>query len=232
MNFEKLSRDRLLAMAEAARDAVECQRVLAKTGGNIVGELLPRDEPFYQFDHCPPGDIYDQETHSQYYYYAHREAEHGHFHTFVREKSMPAGVRPVEQSTVAYITERDDRLFHLVAIAMDRQGQPIGLFTVNRWVTTENWYPADQVIAILDRFQVDHARPSWPANRWVTAMLRLFHPQIVDRLHARDRAVADWRRRHPEVDVFEDRRLEQTSAAEISLADQIEAVQSALDARG
>ena len=33
---------------------------------------------------------------------------------------------------------------------------------------------------------IDHARPSWPANRWITALMRMFRPQIVELLHARD----------------------------------------------
>ena len=31
----------------------------------------------------------------------------------------------------------------------------------------------------LDRFDIDHAYPSWPVNRWLTAMVRLFRPQMV-----------------------------------------------------
>lgn len=61
-NLQKLSRERLRAMAEAGREVVECHRVLAKTGDNIVSEVLPTDSTFYQFDHCPPGDIYDPES--------------------------------------------------------------------------------------------------------------------------------------------------------------------------
>jgi hypothetical protein len=71
----------------------------------------------------------------------------------------------------------------------------------------------DDVIRMLDRFEVDHANPSWPANRWLTAMLRLFRPQIEALILARDAALADWARTHPGKDVFEDRELEITSQA-------------------
>ena len=228
----KLNREELEAMAAAALEVLECHRVLGKAGGNVVAELLPHDDTFRQFDHCPPGDIYDQDTYSQYYYHAHRSGEHGHFHTFMREIGIPEGIQPVEQSEAPGMKKRNDKLSHLVSISMDRRGWPIGLFTTNRWVTSENWYRADDVCAMLDHFEIDHTWPSWPTNRWVSAMLRLFRPQIVRLLHERDAVVADWQKKYPEVDVFEDRRLDLPSQLRISLNQQISAVQAALDAFG
>ena len=78
-------------------------------------------------------------------------------------------------------------------------------------------------------FSVDMARPSWPLNRWISAMFRLFRPQMVELLLARDAAIMNWRRRHRgKVHVFEDRRLEVTSAAAIDVAAQIERIELAL----
>lgn len=231
-NTGTLGREQLEAMAEAGDEVVECQRVLAKGGSNVVAEVLPREGTFYQFDHCPAGDVYDQDRHSQYYYHAHRDSEHGHFHTFLREAGMPPGVEPVEQSQIEVMKQRNDRLSHLVAISMDKRGFAIGLFTTNRWVTGENWYAAPDVAAMLDCFDIDHARPSWPTNRWVSAMIRLFRPQIVALLHERDAVVAAWQKRHPEEDVFEDRNLDLPSRVEVSVDEQMRAVQAALNARG
>ncbi len=231
IDLSALGTERLEAMAEAGLEVLECHRVLAKTGNNIVSEVLPREDTFYEFDHCPPGDIHDSEAHAQYYYHAHREGEHGHFHTFMREAGMPAGVHPVAQSEPGYLKERDDRLSHLVAISMDRQGVPIALFTTNRWVTAENWYAAEDVCAMVDRFRIDHAQPSWAANRWVSAMFRLFRPQIVELVERRDAVVAAWQKEHPDEDVFEDRNLGLPSRTEISLNEQIHAIKSALEVR-
>ncbi|MDA0656511.1 MAG: hypothetical protein O2912_08915, partial [Proteobacteria bacterium] len=73
-------------MHEAGGLVIECYRVLAKTEDNIVGEILKTEENFYEWDHYPDGDIYDGESHSQFYYHAHvaggRPGGHGHFHTF------------------------------------------------------------------------------------------------------------------------------------------------------
>ena len=112
---------------------------------------------------------------------------------------------------------------------MDRGGWPLGLFTTNRWVTAETWYAAHDVAALLDRFDLKLNKPGWPVNRWLTAMLRLFRPQIEDLLQQRDERVRAWQREHPEVEnVYEDRRLEVTSQMPISVEAQVEALEKAL----
>ena len=60
-------------------------------------------------------------------------------------------------------------------------------------------------------------------------MMRLFRPQIVELIRARDRAVEAWRSQHNPPDVFEDRDLEITSLLEVSVTDQIQAVNYALN---
>ena len=142
---------------------------------------------------------------------------------------MPPGIRPVEQSETDTMKQRDDKLSHIVAISMDRRGWPIGLFTTNRWVTTENWYAAADVCRMVDRFSIDLARPSWATNRWVTAMMQLFRPQIETLLHQRDAKLVAWHKTHPDADIFEDRRLDLPSQVKISLDQQIRAVDATLD---
>ena len=79
---------------------------------------------------------------------------------------MPAGVAPLilPETAVARGSTaspqapplklgRRDEVSHLVAIALDYAGEPIRLFTTNRWVTGETWYRADDVIKMLDCFK-------------------------------------------------------------------------------
>ena len=110
--------------------------------------------------------------------HAHRgAAEHGHFHTFLRAGGMPDGVVPAQAEAASESWPAgDEAISHLIAVSMDAWGEPIGLFACNRWVTGESWYAAEDVIRMLDRFEIDHAWPSWPANRWLGAMLRLYRP--------------------------------------------------------
>lgn len=230
-DFSRLSRKRLEAMAEAAEMVVDCHRVLAKTGDNIVGELLRDTGPFYEWNHYPDGDIYDNTSHSQYYYHAHAEGErpgeHGHFHAFLRPKGMPEGIEPAPVPDYAAPEDPADELSHLVAISMDEKGFPRVLFTVNRWVSAEVWYAADDVIRMLDCFEMDLAHPSWPVNRWITGMVRLFRPQLAALLTRRDRSIADWLEAHPDSNPYKDHGLELTSVIDIDIDAQMAKIAAA-----
>jgi len=226
--LEDLPKDDLEAMREAGLQIVECYRVLQKSGDNIVGEILRGSETFVELDHYPEGDIYDPASHSQYYYHAHREGEHGHFHTFLREAGMAQGIKPIKQTRMDYMDSREDTICHLIAIAMDNAGFPISLFTTNRWVTAENWFSGQDTIAMLDSFEIDLVPPSWPVNIWLTAMVRLFKPQIIQLIEQRDDAIEKWQNDHPGKDVFEDRNLEINSEMAISVEDQIIAINKLL----
>ena len=231
-DVETLSRARLQTMREAGEVVHECMRVLDKAGLDPVSEMLRGQGRFYELEHYPSEDVFDRETQSQYYYHAHRGVgEHGHYHTFLRAPGMPEGVAPLPYSGAETWPGGDETISHLIAISMDAYGRPTALFAVNRWVSAEAWYPAEDVIRMLDRFDIDHAFPSWPVNRWLGAMLRLFRPQIETLIRQRDAVVEAWRAAHPDADVFEDRRLEVTGEVAIDIAAQIAAVEVALAGR-
>lgn len=223
-----LPRAELQAMQAAGAEVRECVRVLRKAKLNVVGEVLKGQGQFVKLTHYPKGDVYDRDTHSQYYYHAHRQGEHGHFHLFLRAKGMPAGCAPIPEAAMRDWPSGDKALSHLVAISMDKFGTPTGLFTTNRWVTADTWYPASDVIRMLPHFAIDHAAPSWPTNRWLTAMVVLFRPQIAALVQARDEALAARRAAHPDRDVFEDRDFEVLSETAIDVDAQIKAVDRAL----
>jgi hypothetical protein len=249
VDFSRLGRAALEAMAAAGSELVECRRVLAKSGDTILGEVLAGAVPA-AWQHYPQDDVYDPESHAQYFYHAHppgerMAGEQGHFHTFLRPRGMAPGTRPLILPELAIADSPaapagpavpqpnqgagNDELSHLVAIAIDERGEPYRLFTTNRWVTGETWYRAEDVIAMLDRFAIDLARPSWPLNRWLTALFRLFRPEMAELLLARDAAIMSWRRRHRgRVHVFDDRRLEIASAIDIDVGEQLARVAAAL----
>jgi hypothetical protein len=191
-----------------------------------------------EWRHYPPGEVYDPQTHAQYFYHAHPPAqrsphEHGHFHSFLRAEGMPAGVAPLilpetAVAEAARITPqapplkhgRGDEVSHLVAIALDPVGEPIRVFTTNRWVTGETWYRADDVIKMLDCFKFSAVGGPALLNDWIAAIVTLFRPQIAWLLHQRDETVIGWRQRRRR-NVFEDIRLEVTSSFDIDLDAQI-----------
>jgi hypothetical protein len=200
-------------MLSAAREIRECYRVLEKAGLNVVGEVLRGQGEFIELEHYPRDDVFDNESYSQYYYHSHRPeaGEHGHFHTFLRAAGMAEGIQPIHYPQAADVWPAgEEAICHLLGIAMDAWGYPIGLFATNRWVTGESWYTAEDAISMLDRFVIDHAAPSWPVNRWISAMLVLYRPHAEALLRHRDAVISAWQEAHPGEDVFEDRRLEVT----------------------
>ncbi len=228
-----LAPEAVVAMREAALEVAECQRVLTKAGLNVVGELLRGHGTFYEDDHYPTGDVFDGETGSQYYYHAHRgiELEHGHFHTFLRGR----GLLRDGADTVAADADRvpdDGDLVHLVGVSMDPWGFPMGMFATNQWVTGESWLPATELEALVGRFSIDHAWPSWPVNRWITALMALFRPQVRALLAQRDQVVADWSDRDDVVDALQDTRLELTGWLAIDAAAQMARLDAAYDEVG
>lgn len=235
LDLAALPRERLERMAAAGREVIEVLRVLGRTNDNVVGEILRHQGTFYQWNHYPKGDVYDDKSHAQYFYHAHpmgqRDDEHGHFHTFVRAAGMPAHIAPAKRKETSQWPKGDEALSHVIGISMDPRGNPLRLFAANRWVTGEAWYKADDVCELIDRFSIDHAQPSWPTNRWVSGMVALFWPQVITLLQARDTTIATWEDANPGADVLEDRRLEVTSQVDISVDQQMRAVEAALGAR-
>lgn len=220
-------------MKSAADEVKECERVLAKTGDTVLTELLRDEGEILPWRHYPLGDVYDPEFHAQYYFHAHPPGErpageYGHFHTFVRRLGLPDEAKPAPLPDYRPAKELNDEVCHIVGIATNSEGGVCRLFTTNRWVTGETWFPAATAQLAIDCFLIDHARPSWVVNRWITALIQLFKPQIAALLEERDVAVDRHRDGNPTGNVFEDAALEVTSELKVSVSRQIIDVERAL----
>ena len=235
--------------ARAATALRECRRELAASGSSILREVTEGAPGASEWRRYPEGEVYDPTTHAQYFYHRHptsgrarpaEPGEHGHFHLFLRAEGMPPGTAPllVPELAIANATVPPqsapskrgarDEVAHLVAVAIDARGEPIRLFTTNRWVTGETWYGADDMIRMLDCFDLQTDTPSLLLNRWLAALVHLFRPEIAVLLRNRDKAVQEWqwrwrRRGH----VFEDTRLEVASSFEIDLEARLALVEHA-----
>jgi hypothetical protein len=127
-------------------------------------------------------------------------------------KCQGNGVRNITEIQIGY---------EGIVLARSSEAAPLSLSTTNRWVTGETWYAAHDVAAMLDGFDMNMDKPSWAVNRWPSSVLRLFRPQIEGLLEQRDDAVRRWRAQNPDVNVYEDRRLEVTSQLPIDVAAQV-----------
>lgn len=199
----------------------DCYTLLAKTNSNVVWEILRQSDAFLEWNHYPKGDVFDKETHAQYYYHAHppnletRWVEHGHFHLFIRTAGIPSEYQPKALSPFQQ-EGKNDALCHIGAISMDKFGRPIRLFTTNRWVTGETWYAANIIEKFIDRFAITHAWPSWPTNIWLTQFVHDHRDQLISLLYQREQTVEQWQAQHFDLNVYEDRRLEITSVLELA----------------
>lgn len=225
----ELGHDEISMMLSAGWEIGECYRVLERGGLNIVGEILRGQGTFFELEHYPKDEVQDEESCSRYYYHAHRDdnEEHGHFHTFIDTGFLKNPPEPLNYPLASeQWPEGDTAIAHLIAISMDDWGYPKGLFTTNRWVTDETWYSADTVINLLPEFLIDHANPSWPVNRWITAMFRLLKPYIVALLKHRDICIDIWQKAMPDSDILEERQLEIMGYLPINLDEWMHALES------
>ncbi len=103
-------------MEAQAHALLDSQRELAASGSSVLAAALGSAQAVYEWQHYPPGDVYDPATHAQYFYHAHPpgerkphgratdgegRVEHGHFHTFLRARGMPPGARPLVMPELA-----------------------------------------------------------------------------------------------------------------------------------
>ena len=229
VDLARLDDVEVTALAAAARQVRGIEADLAGRGGNVVARLLAEaQEGFYEWDHYPDGDAYDPASESQYFYHAHAAdqrfpGEHGHFHTFVRPYGLthllPDGDAPPR-----------DALTHLIAVSIDTDGRATRLFTTNRWVTAERWYPAATTVQLLANFQMAGDHPAPEVNRWLTALLRLYRADIAALMTGRDSRLAAGGGIVTE-GALDDRALEVTSLQEIDVPARIAAVEAEADRR-
>lgn len=214
-SLDRLPAACLRSMLMHGKTVLECERVLKRGGINLVSEVLREQGPFVEYEHYPNNDVYDNESRSQYYFHSHRSEheEHGHFHTFIR---------PVTTGIAAGSGESDGNIVHLVAISMDDYGWPIGLFATNLWVSGGLWRDAGETIQLLKQFNVDHAWPSWPVNRWIGSLLGLYQPFVAALLHHRDATIDAWSTANPQDQVLENRNLEITGYLPIEVGALVE----------
>ena len=202
------------------------QKMTTNKGKNILHYTLQKKRRHERMSHYPKGDRIDHSTGSQYFYHCHRENyesnEQGHFHCFMRYKYIPKRIKPTAlPDWDKYI---DNPMTHIVAIGMNRFGQPIRLFTVNRWVTSEILYDAVHTSYFLKRYKMTLIDdPYWQVlDKWVEGMLHLFSPQILWLHQERENRVQELQSLNPESNPYSDYDLEELSEIPIDMKQQVE----------
>lgn len=222
--LNKSQQTRMLRYAEQVLQAQ--QQMTTAKGKNILHYTLEKKRKHIFMNHYPKGDRIDHETGAQYFYHCHREdmdsMEHGHFHCFLRYKGIPGTIKPMPLAD--WDKYMDNPMTHLVAIAMNCYGQPIRLFTVNRWVAAEIMYEAKHVQRFIKLFNMTLTdNPYWQTlDRWVSGMLQLFAPQIMWLHQERDHYLAQQQKTNLEQNAYENHAIEEPSQIAIDLQTQIQ----------
>jgi hypothetical protein len=227
--FPVISRTRRQKLLISAERALSAQQQMTSTQGkHIVHYTLETHSKHLRMQHYPQGDRIDKQTGAQYFYHCHRENieqfEHGHFHCFMRYANIPKRIKPTPLTDWdKYI---DNPMTHLVAISMSQYGQPIRLFTVNRWISSEIWYDSKHISAHLNRFKMSLTdSPYWQIlDRWVESILHLFSPQIIWLHQERDKIIhkIQKNRSSSSESIYEDRGIEELSSITIDIQKQIQ----------
>lgn len=167
--YQTLSNHEIDTLILSGQRVVKLQRQMLRSNNNLFREIADGFTLTKKFEHYPVSDVYDPKSRYQYFYHAHREGEHGHFHIFYRTPQ--------------------DEFIQLLAISISSQGLPQALFTTNQWVTNEIIAPANEVKKLAEGFTIDISDPSYLTNTYLKELITFFKPHISLILEKRDLAL-------------------------------------------
>ena len=225
---ETYNKQQLLYHAQKLLEAQ--QKMQSMEGKNIVHYTLQNHAYHLKMQHYPKGDRIDHQSGAQYFYHCHREnmdsLEHGHFHCFLRYKQIPEKIKP--KKIANWDKFINNPMTHIIAIAMNCYGEPIRLFSVNRWVSEEICYSAEHTSEFINRFNLQLADSSYWSilDEWVQAMLKIFAPQIVWVNQQRDLYLEDKSSKRKSFSIYDDKKVEELSSISINIAEQIRWIMS------
>ena len=232
-DWASFSHEQLLAIQVSGLEVKYWMEVLARTGDTLVTEILRGVDELIVDQYYPEDTVEDHDSGSQYYFHAHsdRDDEYGHFHAYLMPTALPAGMRAPKAAPTGEHEDPFRTHCHLVAISMANGGAPDSLFSINHWSSQEACYTPEQILEMIDLFDINHAAPSWPANRWVGNMLRFFKPQIAELLRSRQQVLQQRGAMVPSVDPAADEAIEVTSQIRIDVDLQLAGVMQELNRR-
>ncbi len=208
LDLDTLDDKQLTAMHYAGQEVMHWQAVLQKTEDTPITELLRYEDVLDYDTEYPPETVQDHET------------------------GIPTKIRAVKPAVTGEHSNKFRTHCHLAAIVTTGKGEPKSLFTINHWSAHDARYSTGDMVKILDRFDVSHAVPSYPLNRWVSALMRFFRPQLIQLFKDREVTLAEFAQAMPDIPAMENEDLEVTSKVDISVSEQFSAVARELDRRG
>ena len=191
---------------------------MAEAETNPVLQVINPDSPLEENKKYPSDLLQFNQLGWRAYYHCHPatragnhrfQGEHGHFHIFVRTQNEP------------------EKWSHLVALAMDNMGQPLGWFTVNHWVTGETWEDSDILSRHLESIpydQLEHLKSTKTkktktkiVERWLLSLLAVSLNDVKTVLHERDKILKQKQLNQSVSDIKQDKGIYLLSEIPINL---------------
>ena len=195
----------------AVESLVACLLDMAEVETNPVLQVINPEIPLQENKKYPADLLQFNQLGWRAYYHCHPasragnhrfKGEHGHFHIFVRLDDQE---------------NEPERWSHLVALAMDNMGQPLGWFTVNDWVTGETWVDSDMLSAYLKSIPYDNTSITKLVERWLLSLLAVSWDEINNVLMERDKALKQKQLNIDELTVKQDKGIYLLSERPINL---------------
>lgn len=238
LSLPRISADNLAIMLPAAENLIECYQELAQDARHLLQDFLHGERP-RQWAHYPEDDVIDRSSGYQYFYHSHapedreNSAEHGHFHLFARLDGEAHVVDAAAEQAFLQGIGADaatGNTVNLLCISLNARGVPTSLFTVNRWVTGDQFLSGPATLALLCGFtmQIDEHQL---VNRWLKALVQLFWPQIETLMAQRDQTMLRLIAEGKAQPLFDNPMVEMLSECAIDIDQQIGLINAALEAQ-
>ncbi len=199
-------------MPNSARESfIRCLLELAENETNPVLQVISCDKAVEENKKYPADLLQFNQSGWRAYYHCHPATragnhnfpgEHGHFHIFVRTKNEP------------------EEWAHLVALAMDDMGQPLGWFTVNQWVTGESWQDAELLADKLRDIPYDSQTEL--TECWLLSLLSLDKNSVRELLKNRDKILNKMKNLADGIDIRQNKDIYLLSETTINLKEQLQ----------
>jgi hypothetical protein len=191
-------------MNTPARLLFNCIQELAARKSNPVLEILPDDGIVKLDTRYPQPMLTFDDTGLRAYYHCHTTTErpvneHGHFHIFIRNE--------------------ENDWSHLAGLSMDNHGQPLQWFSVNHWVTGEQWNNAETLVSAMQCY--DPPISMVLTEKWLMAMLEFYMPVIEELLLERDDTINSYCKEWQQEAILQERSIYFLSGYSINLLDDL-----------
>jgi hypothetical protein len=199
------AKQKLSVEAYWSQQVFDCVQEMAQWQTNAVLLMLADVDVLAAEQHYPDDGLLFGNNRWRAFYHCHdaenrQTNEHGHFHIFT--------------------DTGDSQWAHVAGLSIDRDGQPLHWFAVNRWVTDGPWLTRSDFISVLNNSA--ECSGDELAGRWLYAMLQLYTAELDELFVQRDERVQQLANNGGSTQIHEDRTVYTLATKPVALKAQLE----------